>query len=303
MKPVCLYHFPCADGFTAAWVVHQRYGDVFEYIPANYDKPMPDLAGRDVLMVDFSVKESAMQDLELEAGSILVLDHHKTAQAELLSYMPNAAVNDHRDINLQVQNDHMTFEGGTLAIFDMDRSGAGIAWDFFFPGDSRPTVLDHIEDRDLWRFALPGTEAIQAAVFAHEYSFDIWTGLVLNTDPFTLMQKGWAIQEKQDKDVNELVGQLARPMEIGGHVVPVASIPYTMTSDSGHLMCLYPHEFCEDGLPDFAACYWDTKTHRVFSLRSVGRFDVSEIAQQYGGGGHHNAAGFSVPRDHKLAQQ
>ena len=29
-------------------------------------------------------------------------------------------------------------------------------------------------------------------------------------------------------------------------------------------------------------------------LRSIGDFDVSELAHQFGGGGHKNAAGFSV---------
>ena len=31
-----------------------------------------------------------------------------------------------------------------------------------------------------------------------------------------------------------------------------------------------------------------------FSLRSEGEFDVSAVAQQYGGGGHRNAAGFNA---------
>ena len=53
----------------------------------------------------------------------------------------------------------------------------------------------------------------------------------------------------------------------------------------------------------FAACYWDTEGARVFSLRSADDgLDVSEIAKQYGGGGHVRAAGFSVPRNHELAR-
>lgn len=52
----------------------------------------------------------------------------------------------------------------------------------------------------------------------------------------------------------------------------------------------------------FAACYWDTPTGRVFSLRSTDEgMDVSVIASQYGGGGHRNAAGFRVAFDHELA--
>jgi nanoRNase/pAp phosphatase (c-di-AMP/oligoRNAs hydrolase) len=45
----------------------------------------------------------------------------------------------------------------------------------------------------------------------------------------------------------------------------------------------------------FAACYWDTPEGRAFSLRSSDDgADVAEVAKQYGGGGHRNAAGFKV---------
>ena len=82
-------------------------------------------------------------------------------------------------------------------------------------------------------------------------------------------------------------------MVIGGQLVPVANLPYTLTSDAGHLMCVEPHE---GSLAPFAACYWDPPDGRVFSLRSAeGGYDVSEIAKAYGGGGHKNAAGFTMP--------
>lgn len=66
----------------------------------------------------------------------------------------------------------------------------------------------------------------------------------------------------------------------------------TTTSDAGHLMA-------QDA--PFAACYWDTPKGRDYSLRSRGDgADVSEIASLYGGGGHRDAAGFSVPWGHEL---
>lgn len=82
-------------------------------------------------------------------------------------------------------------------------------------------------------------------------------------------------------------------MVIGGHEVPVASLPYTLVSDAAHAMA--------QGEP-FAACYWDTAEGRVFGLRAADDgLDVSDIAKQYGGGGHAKAAGFKVPRQHELA--
>jgi len=82
-------------------------------------------------------------------------------------------------------------------------------------------------------------------------------------------------------------------MLIGGHDVPVANLPYMFASDAGQLMA--------EG-ERFAGSYFDTPEGRTFSLRSTDAgMDVSEIAQQYGGGGHRNAAGFRVPFDHELA--
>ena len=53
----------------------------------------------------------------------------------------------------------------------------------------------------------------------------------------------------------------------------------------------------------YASTYYDTPTVRRFSLRSTDLgVDVSEIARFFGGGGHRNAAGFEVPRDHELAR-
>ena len=104
---------------------------------------------------------------------------------------------------------------------------------------------------------------------------------------------GAAIERKHHKDVAELVKVCQRRMLIGGHDVPVASLPYTLVSDAAHAMA--------QGEP-FAACYWDTAEGRNFGLRATDDgLDVSDIAKKYGGGGHAKAAGFKVPRDHTLA--
>ena len=179
----------------------------------------------------------------------------------------------------------------TVALFDMQRSGAGLAWDFFFPAQQRPALIDTIEDRDLWRFALPHTREVQANVFSYPYDFRTWDFLMARGKDHMgiqdMAQEGGAIERKHHKDIAELVTASKRRMVIGGYDVPVANLPYTLSSDAGHLMCA--------GEP-FAACYMDTPRGRVFSLRSSDAgVDVSEIAKRYGGGGHRNAAGFQMP--------
>jgi len=303
MKPLVIYHANCADGFTAAWAVRQAMDADFH--AAVHGAPPPPAEGRDLVLVDFCYPPHVMLDLQLVAHSILVLDHHKSAEADLPANHKTA------DDELTVVRIYgcatwSAFRGWVeqdkcegirkamiYALFDMDRSGAGIAWDFFHPGQARPALIDHVEDRDLWRFALPGTREIQAAVFSYAYQFEVWDRLMA-TPVETLRAQGVAIERKHHKDVAELVKVAKRQMVIGHYDVPVASLPYTLASDAGHLMA--------KGQP-FAACYYDKEGGRVFSLRSTDRgVDVSEVAKLYGGGGHARAAGFTVPRDHDLAR-
>jgi hypothetical protein len=143
----------------------------------------------------------------------------------------------------------------------------------------------------LWKFALPLSREVNAFVFAHEYEFRNWDYLHAATRDHMALQDvadmGGAIEKKHHKDVAELVKATQRRMVIGGFSVPVANLPYTLTSDAGHLMA--------QGEP-FAACYCDTAAGRVFSLRSTDAgLDVSAIAKSYGGGGHRNASGFKMP--------
>ena len=282
MKPLVIYHGNCADGFSAAWCFWRKFKDDADYHAGVYQQDPPDVTDRDAYLVDFSYKRPVVEDMLTKAKSVTLIDHHKSA------------IEDLRPLFAQ---DSWTGEPKQLAHFtDLDRSGSTLAWDYLFPGEDRPLLLGHVEDRDLWRFKLPGTREIQAFVFSHDYTFEMWDTL-MSADQVELLKMtaaGAAIERKHHKDIAELVGVCKRRMVIAGHDVPVASLPYTMGSDAGHLMAKGEK---------FSACYWDTADGRVFGLRSEeGGFDVSEIAKQYGGGGHVRAAGFKVPRDHQLAQ-
>lgn len=292
-NPLCIYHGNCADGFGAAWAVWKAFDGKVDLHAGVYQNDPPDVTGRDVIVVDFSYKRPVMEALAKRASSVLVLDHHKSAIEDLTPIVVKTHAGgvlspkewQHHLMNAAQDACEGIF-GAVYAVFDEKRSGAGIAWDFFNPWKERPALINHIEDRDLWAFRLPGTREIQAALFSFPYDMQRWDDLILRGDLLALRREGEAIERKHHKDVAELVAVTQRPMRIGGHVVPVANLPYTLTSDAGHLMA--------QGQP-FAACYWDTPGGRVFSLRSSDEgIDVSEVAKQYGGGGHRNASGFRV---------
>ncbi|WP_231114206.1 phosphohydrolase [Pseudomonas putida] len=300
-KTMCIYHGNCADGFGGAWVVRKALGEQVEFVAGVHGQEPPDVTDKDVIIVDFSYKYEVMARLSWKANSIIILDHHKSAAEDLGKFPPfHAGVRvdgRHPDgsVALGWESAHISMNSqnspAIACCFDMKRSGAMLAWDHFFPGQEPPMLLRHIEDRDLWLFQLDGTREIQANLFSYPYDFEVWDTLMA-TDVQSLRSDGAAIERKHQKDVAELVAVTKRRLVIGGHNVPVASLPYTLTSDAGHLMA--------QGEP-FAACYWDTPDGRVFSLRSTDDgMDVSEIAKQYGGGGHRNASGFRVPFGHEL---
>jgi hypothetical protein len=143
-KPdVCVFHDPCADGFTAAWAVQLRYPEC-EMRPGRYEpSDGPQVAGKHVLLVDFSYKRPMLEKIIAEAASVTILDHHKSAQADL---------------------EPLLAEGVLKGEFDMLRSGAMMAWQFCFPpGVTLPFGLDrdyeagyvpwlvrYVQDRDIW---------------------------------------------------------------------------------------------------------------------------------------------------------
>lgn len=294
MRPLVVYHSPCLDGFTAAWAMWLKYPDA-EFVPGVYGQEPPDCTDRKVYLLDFSYKLPVMQKIIEQAEHVIVLDHHKTAQAIIEPLFTGES-----DIDLTC--------GG---VFDMEKSGARLAWEWFHPGTEVPWLVKFVEDRDLWRFALEHTREVNAALFSYDYDFDQWNQLratLINgtTSRFSLIAEGRAIERKHQKDVAELIGKLRherefyivppeRPMQWNGVVspmrslrVPCANLPYTYASDAAGLMA-------EDA-PFAATYYQDADGWFVFSLRSREEdgADVSAVATVYGGGGHKHAAGFRI---------
>ena len=288
-KPdICLYHGPsCSDGFTAAWAIQQRWKGV-ECVPVQYGHAPPLVAGRHVLIVDFSYDAGTLEMLARVAKSITVLDHHKTAQEALSRYQ------------VPVEGGKPVFKGSEMlakqpvtiqAHFDMDKSGAALAWEYAWPHTPYPRLVENVQDRDLWRFSMDDTRAVSAVLMSHEMTFETWTRLAKQVEsPGTragVVSEGDALIRDRERLLQDLLRATTRYMTIGGYQVPVANIPYAFASDGAGQLA--------EGQP-FAAAYFDREDGlRQFSLRRRdGDVDVSAIAKAYGGGGHAAAAGFTA---------
>jgi uncharacterized protein len=259
--PLVITHSECFDGFGSAWAAYQMFGDDAEYMPAKYGDQIPDVTGRDVLIADFSFKRDVMLSLNAQARSLVCLDHHVTAQSDL--------------------------DGLDFALFDMNRSGAGITWDVLHGRNSRPPLIEYVEDRDLWRFALVDSKEINAWIGCVDFDFGAWDDLAdsLRVIPREVATRGAAVLRKTDCYVRDMCKQ-ARRIEFAGHAdIPVVNCPYINCSELvGELAKTAP--FAVGWFHNGAGMY-------QYSLRSRGEYDVSELAKRFGGGGHVGAAGFS----------
>ncbi len=267
LKKLCIYHGNCLDGFGAAWAVRNALGENVEFYKGIHQQSPPDVNGLDVFLVDFSYKKEVLKNMLKTASSITILDHHISAEKDLSDLLKS---------------------GEIKGLFNMNKSGAMLAWQWFNPGQQAPKLIAFIQDRDLWQFKLKGTREIYAALSSYPYDFELWDKLMASNDDEleTLKRDGKAIERRLQKDVKELIASGVRRMVIAGYDVPVLNASSAYVSDAGHIMSL--------GEP-FAACYWDHANGRSFSLRSSeDGIDVAEVAKKYAGGGHEKAAGFTV---------
>lgn len=255
-----LYHANCLDGFGAAFAAWKHFGDDATYTPVNYDQPPPDdLAGHEAYILDFSYPRDVLEALHEQCAALTVIDHHKTAQEALA--------------------------GLDYAQFDMSHSGAYLAWRHFHPNIPVPELLLNIEDRDLWKFLIPTTKEVAAAIYGCiPFQFDAWDEVL--TVPYSLVEKGAALLKAHNNEVQTLL-KYAHPISLKGVSGLACNVPSKYSSDVGHELAVKSGSF---GL----TYYYGGQGLWFCSLRSNGDKDISWIAKSFGGGGHKNAAGFSV---------
>lgn len=256
-RPLVIYHGNCPDGFGAALAAWDVMRDGADYLPASYGDAPPDVRERPVFILDFSYPRAVLQQMHRDSARLRVYDHHKTAEADLA--------------------------GLDYCTFDMEKSGAVLSWGAFHSDDPTPLML-YIQDRDLWRWKLPHSKEVSAALWSYPRDFETWARFMHDVSP--LADDGIAILRFKDQLVEQMCSQ-ATWREIGGNKVPVVNASVAF-SEVGEALCIKN--------PDapFAAYYFDRADgKRQWGARSRNGFDVSAVAKALGGGGHAAAAGWT----------
>jgi oligoribonuclease NrnB/cAMP/cGMP phosphodiesterase (DHH superfamily) len=267
MSALCLYHRNCTDGLGAAHAVREYLKEqgklnTAKFQTVQYGDAAPDVTDLDVYIVDFSFPRNVLLRMRKKAKSLIVVDHHKTSQAQLA------------DLD--------------FCIFDEDKAGCILTWEYLFPQTPPPELFFYLQDRDLWRWELPQSQEVSAALRSYKPFFEVWDEFMTGLGLEKLKAEGVAILRYQQRQIEMSLAQEIQTIEIGGYTVPCVNCT--------HLISELGNELAK-GNP-FAALYFDTGDgKRVFSLRSNSEgVDVAEIAKMYGGGGHRNAAGFTIAK-------
>lgn len=205
-----LYHAECADGFGAAWAIWRRYPGA-EYRPVKHgEAPPTNLAGHHIVMVDFSYNRPTLEAMAKDAASLVVLDHHITAE-QALADLP-------------------------YAYFDLNKSGAVLGWEWAHD-EPAPWLLRYIQDKDLWHWALPNSREISAALASYPFDFELWTQF----EQRELEREGRAILRYENELVTKLASQ-ATLVQFEGATVPSVHSS-VLTSQIGERLSA-DHPFC-----------------------------------------------------------
>lgn len=265
---------PCMDGLFAAAIAKQAFPEA-QLIPAMYGpENAPQLTpakGDLIYLLDLTYPASQINAWASTGAKVTILDHHKTAMQDLSG-----------------------LSGRINAEFDMARSGAMLAWDYFFDTPYPPEVVCYVQDRDLWAKELPDTELVsmglsswmrpldlEAAIEAAQWFMDDEEGSKLNALKVTGMAEQDLFEEAISAAVNRSKWQI-----VAGYNVPFVRVESEYEkraySDVAHAL-----------LKEFpSAPFACVETGGGWALRSEDdRMDVSKIAKTLGGGGHRNASG------------
>ncbi len=273
--PLVLYHGrSCPDGFAAALAARLYYGDAVECLGLDHGDiktvdDLPPLQGRAVYILDFSFDAPILKDIEQRAAKLVLLDHHKSAAEKLTGFACRCGV----------------------VHFDMGKSGARLAWEFFHPDATLPDLVRYVEDRDIWAWKYPESPAFLAALDMEPFDFFRWAQIAAFTrsELEAFMARGQAMDEKFTKLAADLA-EGAQPIAFNGQQGLMVNAPGVFHSLVGDLLSRKSGTF---------ALMWNAGKGGVIKvgLRSQRGFDCIPLAESMGGGGHPQACGFKLPAE------
>jgi uncharacterized protein len=278
-QPLVIYHGRrCPDGFAAALAAWLFYEGRAQFLGLDHGDiksvdDLPVLTGRAVYILDFSFSPDIMRGIADRAAKLVLLDHHKSAADKLSGFVSGFAC-----------------RCGVIH-FDMHKSGARLAWEFFQPARPLPDLVRFVEDRDIWVWQYPESAGFLAALDMEAFEFSRWAEIA-SFSPLQLtsfMARGQAMDEKFSKLAADIAGG-AQPVTFNGQRGLMVNAPGVFHSLVGNTLSEKSGTF---------ALMWVADKDGVIKvgLRSQRGFDCIALAESMGGGGHAQACGFKMGKE------
>jgi oligoribonuclease NrnB/cAMP/cGMP phosphodiesterase (DHH superfamily) len=262
-KIVVIYHGNCPDGFGGAWAAWKKFGSKAAYLPArDRSAPPVPLKNKIVYIIDYTYDAHIVKKLIKDNIRVTAIDHHISQEAAT----------------------KMTEQ----YLYDVNHSGATLAWKYFHPLKKMPILLRYVEDRDIWKWKVPHSKELLMLVDLAPKDFQAWSILARDFDDARMhamyVKKG-ALLLLHYRSLYEKLLPSAELVKFEGKKIYALNCPYYFADDLGHILAMKTHSF---------ALLWNESGARIrVSLRAEGNVDVSKIAKKYGGGGHKKSSGFS----------
>lgn len=271
-KPLVIYHGrSCPDGFAAALAAWLYYDGQAEFLGLDHGDiksvdDLPALSGRAVYILDFSFSSELLRGIEERAAKLVLLDHHKSAAEKLTGFACRCGI----------------------VHFDMQKSGARLAWEFFHPEAAVPDLVRFVEDRDIWVWQYPESAGFLAALDMEPFEFGRWNEIA-SFDAMQLsiyVERGRAMDEKFSK-LAAGIAEPAQAVTFNGQRGLMVNAPGVFHSLVGDILSRKSGTF---------ALMWTASPGGVIKvgLRSQPSFNCIPLAESMGGGGHAQACGFKM---------
>jgi uncharacterized protein len=274
-QPLVIYHGRrCPDGFAAALAAWLFYEGRAEFLGLDHGDvksvdELPALDRRAVYILDFSFSPDIMRGIADRAAKLVLLDHHKSAAEKLSGFACRCGV----------------------VHFDMHKSGARLAWEFFQPARPLPDLVRFVEDRDIWIWQYPESAGFLAALDMEAFEFPRWAEIA-SFSPLQLssfMARGQAMDEKFSKLAAD-IAEAAQPVTFNGQRGLMVNAPGVFHSLVGNTLSEQSGTFALMWVADKAGVI-------KVGLRSQRGFDCISLAESMGGGGHAQACGFKMGKE------
>ena len=271
-RPLVIYHGRnCPDGFAAALAAWLYYEGQAEFLGLDHGDTksvadLPPLDGRAVYILDFSFSADILRAIDERAVKLVMLDHHKSAADQLSGFECRCGI----------------------VHFDMHKSGARLAWEFFHPEQPVPDLVRFVEDRDIWIWQYPESAGFLAALDMEPLSFERWNEIAC-FDAMQLamyVERGRAMDEKYSK-LAAGIAESSQALIFNGVNGLMVNAPGVFHSTVGDILSSQSGTF---------ALMWSVDKSGIIKvgLRSQRGFNCIPLAESMRGGGHAQACGFKM---------